>query len=65
LNHGRREERETSATVLETDEATVQFEIPILGASLIQVLDSFGQVPLPLYYKFPGGWSQYQTVYGD
>jgi len=25
----------------------LQFEIPILGVSLIQVLDSFGQVPLP------------------
>jgi len=44
----REEKRESDATVLETDEATggvLQFEIPILGVSLIQVLNSFGQVP--------------------
>jgi len=58
--HRHREERKRglSATVLETDEATggrvLQFEILHLGVSL-QVLDSFGQVPLPPYYKFSGG----------
>jgi len=34
--------------------ACVQFEIPILGVSLIQVLDSFGQVPLLLILQIPG-----------
>ena len=69
--HRHGEETESlSATVLETDEATggrvLQFEIPILGASLIQVLDSFGQMPLPPYItKSQADQSQYQTVYAQ
>ncbi len=69
--HRHREETESlSATVLETDEATggrvLQFEIPIPGASLIQVLDSFGQMPLPPYItKSQADQSQYQTVYAQ
>jgi S-adenosylmethionine:tRNA ribosyltransferase-isomerase len=65
------EERESlSATVLETDEATggrvLQFELPTLGVSLLQVLDSFGQVPLPPYItNSQADRSQYQTVYAQ
>lgn len=59
-----------SATVLETDEATggrlLQFEVPMLGVSLIQLLDVFGQVPLPPYITdSQAEMEQYQTVYAQ
>lgn len=58
-----------SATVLETDEATggrlLQFDVPS-GVSLIQLLDSFGQVPLPPYITdSQAGLEAYQTVYAQ
>lgn len=68
---GHREEIESlSATVLETDEATggrlLQFEVPMLGVSLIQLLDVFGQVPLPPYITdSQAEMEQYQTVYAQ
>lgn len=57
------------ATVLETDEATggrlLQFETPS-GVSLIQLLDLFGQVPLPPYITdSQADAEQYQTVYAQ
>ncbi|MBV8887125.1 MAG: tRNA preQ1(34) S-adenosylmethionine ribosyltransferase-isomerase QueA, partial [Chroococcidiopsidaceae cyanobacterium CP_BM_RX_35] len=57
------------ATVLGIDEATagrlLQFDLPE-GVSLIQLLDSFGHVPLPPYITDSGtDWSQYQTVYAE
>jgi S-adenosylmethionine:tRNA ribosyltransferase-isomerase len=56
-----------AATVLETDEATggrlLQFDLPE-GKSLIQLLDVFGEVPLPPYITASHADSeQYQTVY--
>lgn len=59
-----------SATVLETDEATggrlLQFEVPHKGVSLIQLLESFGQVPLPPYItNSQAQMEQYQTVYAQ
>lgn len=68
---GHREEIESlSAMVLETDEATggrlLQFEVPMLGVSLIQLLDVFGQVPLPPYITdSQAEMEQYQTVYAQ
>lgn len=58
-----------SATVLEADEATggrlLQFDLPD-GVSLIQLLDSFGQVPLPPYITdSQADIEQYQTVYAQ
>lgn len=58
-----------SATVLDTDEATggrlLQFDIPA-GVSLIQLLDSFGHVPLPPYITDShADAEQYQTVYAQ
>jgi len=58
-----------SATVLETDEATggrlLQFDLPS-GVSLIQLLDSFGQMPLPPYITdSQAGLEAYQTVYAQ
>jgi S-adenosylmethionine:tRNA ribosyltransferase-isomerase len=58
-----------SATVLEIDEATggrlLQFEVPA-GVSLIQLLDSFGHVPLPPYITdSQADLEQYQTVYAQ
>ncbi|KAB8333390.1 tRNA preQ1(34) S-adenosylmethionine ribosyltransferase-isomerase QueA [Scytonema tolypothrichoides VB-61278] len=56
-----------TATVLETDEATggrlLQFDLPE-GVSLVQLLDVFGEVPLPPYITASDAQSeQYQTVY--
>ncbi|MEC4815055.1 MAG: tRNA preQ1(34) S-adenosylmethionine ribosyltransferase-isomerase QueA, partial [Scytonema sp. PMC 1069.18] len=58
-----------TATVLETDEATggrlLQFDIPE-GTSLVQLLDVFGEVPLPPYITESNADSeQYQTIYAD
>lgn len=58
-----------SATVLETDEATggrlLQFDLPS-EVSLIQLLDSFGQMPLPPYITdSQAGLEAYQTVYAQ
>jgi len=57
------------ATVLEIDEITagrlLQFHVPE-GMSLLQLLDSFGHMPLPPYITDPmTDWSQYQTVYAE
>ncbi|MBW4634979.1 MAG: tRNA preQ1(34) S-adenosylmethionine ribosyltransferase-isomerase QueA [Iphinoe sp. HA4291-MV1] len=56
-----------TATVLETDEATggrlLQFDLPE-EISLVQLLDVFGEVPLPPYITVSDAQSeQYQTVY--
>ncbi|MEI2580419.1 tRNA preQ1(34) S-adenosylmethionine ribosyltransferase-isomerase QueA [Scytonema sp. PRP1] len=56
-----------TATVLETDEATggrlLQFDLPD-GMSLVQLLDVFGEVPLPPYITASDAQNeQYQTVY--
>lgn len=61
--------KELIATVLETDEATggrlLQFDVPP-GMSLIQLLDVFGEVPLPPYISASNAESQqYQTVYAE
>ncbi len=58
-----------SATVLETDKETggrlLQFHVPS-NVSLIQLLDSFGQVPLPPYITgSQADLEQYQTVYAQ
>lgn len=58
-----------SATVLATDAATggrlLQFDVPS-GASMIQLLELFGQVPLPPYItNSQADLSQYQTVYAN
>jgi S-adenosylmethionine:tRNA ribosyltransferase-isomerase len=57
------------ATVLDKDEATggrlLQFDVPF-GVSLMQLLDSFGQMPLPPYIKdSQADFAQYQTVYAQ
>ncbi|BAY22612.1 S-adenosylmethionine--tRNA ribosyltransferase-isomerase [Calothrix sp. NIES-2100] len=56
-----------TATVLETDQATggrlLQFDLPA-GVSLLQLLDVFGEVPLPPYITASeADDEQYQTVY--
>ncbi|MDF5718418.1 MAG: tRNA preQ1(34) S-adenosylmethionine ribosyltransferase-isomerase QueA [Rhizonema sp. NSF051] len=56
-----------TATVLETDEETggrlLQFDVPE-AMSLVQLLDVFGEVPLPPYITESDAQSeQYQTVY--
>lgn len=56
-----------TATVLETDAATggrlLQFDVPE-GMSLVQLLDVFGEVPLPPYITGSEAVDeQYQTVY--
>jgi S-adenosylmethionine:tRNA ribosyltransferase-isomerase len=61
--------KELKATVLETDEATggrlLQFDVPP-GMSLIQLLEVFGEVPLPPYITQSVAESQqYQTVYAE
>jgi S-adenosylmethionine:tRNA ribosyltransferase-isomerase len=61
--------KELVATVLETDEATggrlLQFDVPP-GMSLIQLLEVFGEVPLPPYITASEADSQqYQTVYAE
>jgi S-adenosylmethionine:tRNA ribosyltransferase-isomerase len=58
-----------SATVLSTDAATggrmLQFDTPS-GVSVIELLESFGQVPLPPYItNSQAGLEQYQTVYAQ
>lgn len=58
-----------SATILATDEETggrlLQFHVPA-GASVIQLLDTFGRVPLPPYItNSQAELEQYQTVYAD
>ena len=64
-----REEVSLSATVLETDAATggrlLQFEMSA-GVSLIQLLDLFGQVPLPPYItESQAQMEEYQTIYAQ
>ena len=61
--------KELIATVLETDEATggrlLKFDVPP-GMSLIQLLEVFGEVPLPPYITESVAQSQqYQTVYAE
>ncbi|MGI2904088.1 tRNA preQ1(34) S-adenosylmethionine ribosyltransferase-isomerase QueA [Tolypothrix sp. VBCCA 56010] len=58
-----------TATVLETDEATggrlLQFDLPE-GVSLVELLDVYGEVPLPPYITQSKAESeQYQTVYAQ
>ncbi|RCJ31628.1 tRNA preQ1(34) S-adenosylmethionine ribosyltransferase-isomerase QueA [Nostoc minutum NIES-26] len=58
-----------SATVLETDEATggrlLQFDVPE-GKPLVQLLDAFGEIPLPPYITSSvAADEQYQTVYAQ
>jgi S-adenosylmethionine:tRNA ribosyltransferase-isomerase len=58
---------ELTATVLETDAATggrlLQFDVPD-GKSLVQLLEVFGEVPLPPYITASeAADEQYQTVY--
>ncbi|MBD2434106.1 MULTISPECIES: tRNA preQ1(34) S-adenosylmethionine ribosyltransferase-isomerase QueA [Fischerella] len=62
-------DRLLSATVLETDAATggrlLQFDLPE-EVSLLQLLDVFGEVPLPPYITTTEAQSeQYQTVYAQ
>ena len=57
------------AKVIERDESTsgrwLQFEIPV-GQSLLQLLEKFGQTPLPPYITSSSSEpSQYQTVYAS
>lgn len=58
-----------TATVLETDKATggrlLQFDLPE-GQSLVQILDKFGEIPLPPYITASqAADEQYQTVYAE
>ncbi|KJH73686.1 S-adenosylmethionine tRNA ribosyltransferase [Aliterella atlantica CENA595] len=58
-----------SATVLEVNEATggrlLRFDLPN-GVSLLQILDSFGEIPLPPYITDSQAEDdQYQTVYAQ
>ncbi|AFY31086.1 tRNA preQ1(34) S-adenosylmethionine ribosyltransferase-isomerase QueA [Calothrix sp. PCC 7507] len=58
-----------TATVLETDKATggrlLQFDVPE-GMSLVQLLDIYGEVPLPPYINSSeADDEQYQTVYAQ
>jgi S-adenosylmethionine:tRNA ribosyltransferase-isomerase len=58
-----------TATVLETDTATggrlLQFDVPE-GKSLVQLLEVFGEVPLPPYITASEAANeQYQTVYAE
>lgn len=58
-----------SATVLEIDEPTggrlLRFDLPS-GVSLLQVLDAFGEIPLPPYITDSQAEDdQYQTVYAQ
>jgi S-adenosylmethionine:tRNA ribosyltransferase-isomerase len=58
-----------TATVLETDPETsgrlLQFDVPE-GKSLVQLLDVFGQIPLPPYITTSvAADEQYQTVYAQ
>ncbi|MBE9205047.1 tRNA preQ1(34) S-adenosylmethionine ribosyltransferase-isomerase QueA [Nostoc sp. LEGE 06077] len=58
-----------TATVLETDVATggrlLQFDVPP-GKSLVELLDKFGEIPLPPYITTSAAADeQYQTVYAE
>ncbi len=58
-----------TATVVDSDEATggrlLQFDLPS-GKSLLQVLDRFGEIPLPPYINDSQATDeQYQTVYAQ
>ncbi len=58
-----------TATVIGSDEATggrlLQFDVPE-GKSLVQVLDKFGEIPLPPYINASvAADEQYQTVYAQ
>ncbi|BAY18030.1 S-adenosylmethionine--tRNA ribosyltransferase-isomerase [Anabaenopsis circularis NIES-21] len=58
-----------TATVLETDAATggrlLQFDVPP-GKSLVELLDKFGEIPLPPYITTSAAADeQYQTVYAE
>ncbi|QLE55401.1 tRNA preQ1(34) S-adenosylmethionine ribosyltransferase-isomerase QueA [Nostoc sp. TCL26-01] len=58
-----------TATVLETDAATggrlLEFDLPE-GQSLVQLLDKFGEIPLPPYITASqAADEQYQTVYAE
>ncbi|MBE9006336.1 tRNA preQ1(34) S-adenosylmethionine ribosyltransferase-isomerase QueA [Fortiea sp. LEGE XX443] len=58
-----------TATVLETDGATggrlLQFDVPP-GKSLVELLDKFGEIPLPPYITTTAAADeQYQTVYAE
>jgi S-adenosylmethionine:tRNA ribosyltransferase-isomerase len=58
-----------TATVIDSDEATggrlLQFDVPE-GQSLVQVLDKFGEMPLPPYITASvAADEQYQTVYAQ
>ncbi|MBH8561840.1 tRNA preQ1(34) S-adenosylmethionine ribosyltransferase-isomerase QueA [Nostoc sp. CENA67] len=58
-----------TATVLDTDEATggrlLQFDVPE-GKPLVQVLNAFGEIPLPPYITASAAADeQYQTVYAQ
>ncbi|KAF3887953.1 MULTISPECIES: tRNA preQ1(34) S-adenosylmethionine ribosyltransferase-isomerase QueA [Nostocales] len=61
--------RQIAATVVDKDETTggrlLQFDLPE-GTSLVQLLDVFGEVPLPPYITASEAKSeQYQTVYAQ
>lgn len=58
-----------SATILSTDAATggrlLQFDVPS-DTSVIELLESYGQVPLPPYItNSEAGLEQYQTIYAQ
>ncbi|MBD2453138.1 tRNA preQ1(34) S-adenosylmethionine ribosyltransferase-isomerase QueA [Nostoc sp. FACHB-87] len=58
-----------TATVLENDAATggrlLQFDVPP-GKSLVELLDNFGEIPLPPYITTTAAADeQYQTVYAE
>jgi len=59
-----------SATVLETDEISggrlLRFDLPNLDMSLVELLEEFGQMPLPPYITASQAqMEQYQTVYAQ
>ncbi len=61
--------REMKATVVGSDQATggrlLRFELPE-GISLIELLDVFGEIPLPPYInKNHSGKEKYQTIYAE
>jgi S-adenosylmethionine:tRNA ribosyltransferase-isomerase len=63
------ENEDLTATVIDSDEATggrvLKFDVPN-GKSLVQVLDRFGEIPLPPYITdSKAADNQYQTVYAQ
>jgi S-adenosylmethionine:tRNA ribosyltransferase-isomerase len=63
------ENEDLTATVIDSDEATggrvLKFDVPN-GKSLVQVLDRFGEIPLPPYITdSKAADDQYQTVYAQ